>query len=51
VYYDKHYKKEFEVMFSDTYIGHNQTPEKNSYLVMRFDFNVIDINDVETSFA
>ena len=49
-YYDKYYEKDFEVMFGDTYIGQNQTPEKNSYLVMRFDFSGIDINDVENDF-
>ena len=49
-YYDKYYKKDFEVMFGDTYIGKNPTNEKNSYLIMRFDFSGIDINDVENDF-
>ena len=37
-------------MFGDTYIGANLTPKASSYLVMRFDFSGIDINDVENSF-
>ena len=49
-YYDTYYKKDFEVMFSDTHIGQNLTLKASSYLVMRFDFSGIDINDVENSF-
>ena len=49
-YYDTYYKKDFAVMFSDTYIGSNLTPKASSYLVMRFDFSGIDINDVENDF-
>jgi len=49
-YYDKHYKNDFKMMFSDTYIGNNITPLANQYLIMRFDFSGIDINDVENSF-
>jgi len=37
-------------MFGDTYIGSNLTPKASSYLIMRFDFSGIDINDVENSF-
>jgi len=49
-YYDKNYKDDFEMMFSDTYIGKNTTPLANKYLIMRFDFSGIDVNDVEESF-
>ncbi len=49
-YYDTYYKKDFEVMFGDTYIGQNLTLKASSYLVMRFDFSGIDINDVENDF-
>jgi hypothetical protein len=49
-YYDTYYKKDFDLMFSDTYIGSNLTPKASSYLVMRFDFSGIDINDVENDF-
>ena len=49
-YYDKHYKKDFELLFGDTYIGKNLTPKASSYLIMRFDFSSIDISNVENSF-
>ena len=49
-YYDRYYKNDFEMMFGDTYIGKNPTKEVNKYLIMRFDFSGIDINDVEESF-
>ncbi len=49
-YYDKHYKNDFEMMFGDTYIGKNTTTLANQYLVMRFDFSGVDINNVEESF-
>jgi hypothetical protein len=50
-YYDKYYKKDFNTIFNDTYIGKNPTPKANSYLVMRFDFSGVDITDVENSFS
>jgi len=50
-YYDRHYKKDFEMMFGDTYIGKNLTPKASSYLVMRFDFSGIDITNVKESFS
>ena len=49
-YYDKYYKNDFEMMFGDTYIGKQTTPLANNYLIMRFDFSGIDVNDVENSF-
>jgi len=49
-YYDKYYKSDFEMMFADTYIGKNKTKLANQYLIMRFDFSGIDINDVENDF-
>jgi len=49
-YYDKYYAKDFELLFGDTYIGKNQTPLKNSFHILRFDFSGIDVNDVENSF-
>ncbi|MEA2099471.1 MAG: AAA family ATPase [Campylobacterota bacterium] len=48
-YYDKHYKSDFEMMFSDTYIGKHTTSLANKYLIMRFDFSGVDINNVEES--
>ena len=50
-YYDRHYKKDFKMMFGDTYIGKNLTPKASSYLVMRFDFSGIDVANVESSFS
>ena len=32
---------EYEELFGDLYIGKNPTPERNSYLVLRFDFSGI----------
>jgi hypothetical protein len=49
-YYDKHYKQDFKTLYGDTYIGKNPTKEAHRYLVMRFNFSEIDVNDVEESF-
>ena len=49
-YYDTHYKNSFNMMFGDTYIGKQTTQLANSYLIMRFNFSGIDINDVQESF-
>jgi len=49
-YYDKYYQDDFEMMFGDTYIGKHTTKLANKYLIMRFDFSGIDVNDVEDSF-
>ena len=38
-YYDVNKKDEFEVLFKDTYIGKNPTPEKNSYYILKFNFS------------
>jgi hypothetical protein len=50
-YYNKYYEKDFDLMFGDTYIGKNPTPKKNSYLVMIFNFSMVDPNDVENDFT
>ena len=49
-YYDRYYKKDFKILFDDTYIGKNKTLKASSYLILRFDFSGIDISDVENSF-
>ena len=49
-YYDKYYKDDFNMLYGDTYIGKNPTKEVNKYLIMRFNFSGIDVNDVEESF-
>ncbi|MCI6188523.1 MAG: AAA family ATPase [Clostridium sp.] len=38
-YYDANKKDEFEVLFKDTYIGKNPTPEKNNYYILKFNFS------------
>ena len=51
-YYDVHYKNEFNFFFSDTYIGKNPTPNKNKYLILSFNFAIVDprIENTEESF-
>jgi len=49
-YYDVNYKNDFKNLYGDTYIGKNPTNKANKYLIMRFNFSGIDINDVEESF-
>lgn len=41
-YYDVMRKEEFAALFGDTYIGMNPTPERNSYLVMFFNFALVN---------
>jgi hypothetical protein len=38
-YYDINEKDNFDVLFSNTYIGNNPTLEKNTYYVMKFNFS------------
>ncbi len=49
-YYDIYFKEEFEAIFQDTYILNHRTKEASSYMVLRFDFSIVDIYDVEESF-
>ncbi len=53
-YYDIGRKDRFEELFGGTYIGENPTPEKNSLLVLRFNFSVVSVSDdgkkIEESF-
>ena len=46
-YYDIAKKDNFDLFFKGTDIGENPTDEKNSYLMMRFDFSQVD-SDPET---
>ena len=46
-YYDINKKEEFETLFSNTYIGKNPTPNKNSYCILRFNFSGISTGTVE----
>jgi hypothetical protein len=49
-YYDINCKDIFDKLFADTWIGENKTKNANNYLVLRFDFSAIDMEDVEESF-
>ena len=44
-YYDENSKNEFDAMFSDTYIGKNPTPLKNSFRILFFEFSGINIDN------
>jgi hypothetical protein len=43
-YYDISAKDIFHTLFKDTEIGKNPTKEKNSYLILRFDFSLVDLD-------
>ena len=51
-YYDINNKKRFEEFFKGTAIFENPTPEKNAYLILKFDFSKVasSIDRVEESF-
>lgn len=51
-YYDIARKDQFEFFFKDTYIAQHPTPEKNSHLILKFNFSQVnpDPDKVETSF-
>ena len=53
-YYDVNQADHFDELFSQTWIGQNPTPDHNQYLVLFFNFSVIDVGDnvkaIERSF-
>jgi len=51
-YYDVAYKDRFDEIFGNTYIGKNPTPERNSYLILSFNFSAVssDMDKLEESF-
>ena len=51
-YYDVHYKNDFDFFFADTYIGKKPTQNKNRYLILSFNFAIVDprIENTEESF-
>ncbi len=51
-YYDINYKQDFEKIFKNTYIGKNPTGKQNTYLILKFNFAVIDpkIENTKESF-
>ena len=46
-YYDRKWADEFEQVFGGTYIGCNPTDNRHSFVVLRFDFSVVN-DDPET---
>ena len=51
-YYDVAKKEQFESLFKDTYIGQNPTNERNSYLILKFNFSQVSasIEELKDSF-
>ncbi len=51
-YYDISKKENFDELFKGTYIYDNPTDERNSYLILKFNFSEVssDIKEVENSF-
>jgi hypothetical protein len=51
-YYDVYYKDRFEEFFKGKWIYENPTPERGAYLVMKFNFSMVDpaLDRVEESF-
>ncbi len=51
-YYDIARQEEFDTLFSGTYIHAHPTPEKNAYLILKFNFSQVDptLDQVEKSF-
>lgn len=51
-YYDIAYKDQFDSLFNGTYIHNNPTSQRNSYMVLKFNFSSVDsnISNVEKAF-
>ena len=51
-YYDMARKEEFDFLFQGTHIADHPTPEKNSHLILKFNFSQVnpDLDKVEASF-
>ncbi len=51
-YYDINNTSKFDLLFGQTYIGQHPTNERNSYLLLSFNFSAVnpDLNDVKLSF-
>jgi hypothetical protein len=51
-YYDVYYKDRFEELFKNTWIYGNPTEERGAYLILKFNFSVVDpaLTKVEASF-
>ena len=52
-YYDIKMADQFDMLFSGLEAGHNPTPERNRYLILRWDFSKVsaqgDIDDIKSS--
>ncbi|MDR0505964.1 MAG: AAA family ATPase, partial [Dysgonamonadaceae bacterium] len=46
-YYDINKKKDFNKYFGELYIGKNPTPQRNSYVMLTFDFSGLDTSSEE----
>ena len=49
-YYDAQFKDEFDFLFGKYYIGQNPTPNRNNYMVVRFQFSGIDVSSDEKAY-
>lgn len=51
-YYDVSKKDQFESLFKDTYIGQHPSQERNSYLILKFNFSQVNpnMNELMNSF-
>jgi len=49
-YYDIQFKGQFEALFGGLYIGKNATPNRNNYIVLRFQFSGIDVANDERAY-
>ncbi|MEM7533325.1 MAG: AAA family ATPase, partial [Chloroflexota bacterium] len=53
-YYDLNYVDQFDYLFGETWIGQNPTPHHNEYMVISFNFSLVDVGktvaSIESSF-
>ena len=49
-YYDVRFKDQFETLFGNFHIGKNPTPNRNNYLILRFQFSGIDVSTDERAY-
>ena len=50
-YYDVRFKDEFDKLFGKFDIGKQPTPERNNYIVLRFQFSGIDVSTDEKAYT
>ncbi len=49
-YYDVRFKDQFDTLFGNLYIGQNPTPNRNNYIILRFQFSGIDVSSDERAY-